>query len=536
MISVLLGLLLFSATSRAEAARVRGAASIGHAGNVSEGSSADVAFHNPVTDIAERIREGAQKVSDVAKKVEEIANKTGEVVAKVQAVEDARKPTELGGHTRGAINLFIVFVLAFVSFASLLGHGMERCFSKGTPEDGRMKGWLVGLQLASYVVLVYGIFAVLVSFNLSITAFGFHVNVTRSPDGTPTALTESILSLIKAMLDNGAELGAVLVIFYAMFVPAVKFLLLIVSALWRNSTDPWRVQAARRCIVFVQFISKWACPDMFAYILLLHLFSHLDNGALIEAPSKLDVGFTCFCVFCICSTFSSLAIELPKVPEESVVTPSPWVLRHFGKGGVQCLASLWGVVFAIAFLVGIFWPCMGIRLDKHLLFEPVGNIPATYAPILDILNIDEQVNSDVSLVLCSGTLLQRVISDGEANCLLALVILFGFAICLPVIDMAALLVAAFKLRSKPVEASESKSTLDRAMALSHVLKHVSMLDVCIMGVVAICMSGRIYREQGVNIMILPGLTVLIVAEAVHYAMYDLVSSAVDFSLAREHEK
>ncbi|CAJ1392198.1 unnamed protein product, partial [Effrenium voratum] len=57
-------------------------------------------------------------------------------------------------------------------------------------------------------------------------------------------------------------------ILYAMVVPALKIGFLILAELWRESPDPRQVLFAKRSIQVVQMISKWACPDMFAYILL----------------------------------------------------------------------------------------------------------------------------------------------------------------------------------------------------------------------------------------------------------------------------
>lgn len=43
---------------------------------------------------------------------------------------------------------------------------------------------------------------------------------------------------------------------------------------------------------------------MFAYILLVHLVRLLHHDPIILTAAQLDVGFSCFSVFCVCSTVS----------------------------------------------------------------------------------------------------------------------------------------------------------------------------------------------------------------------------------------
>merc|ERR1719203_2223602 len=84
--------------------------------------------------------------------------------------------------------------------------------------------------------------------------------------------------------------------------------LLVLGEAWRSG---WPLRA-RACVKAVQLVSKWACPDLFAYVLLLHLVRALPRHCpLIETAGHLDVGFSCFSIFCVCSTLASLWIPLP---------------------------------------------------------------------------------------------------------------------------------------------------------------------------------------------------------------------------------
>merc|ERR1740139_861340 len=88
-----------------------------------------------------------------------------------------------------------------------------------------------------------------------------------------------------------------------MVVPGVKVGLIILSLFL------YRVPAlAGVCTTIVQAISKWACPDMFAYILLLYLIRGMNHPRMLRSEMQLDLGFTCFSLFCVGSTIASLGM------------------------------------------------------------------------------------------------------------------------------------------------------------------------------------------------------------------------------------
>merc|ERR1719375_2160943 len=65
-------------------------------------------------------------------------------------------------------------------------------------------------------------------------------------------------------------------------------------------------------------------------------------------------------------------------------------------------------------------------------------------------------------------------------------------------------------------------------ALAKVLRHISMLDVCIVGVfICQCSSGA-YKEYGMTIDLSMGLMALTAAEALHYITYCNVSAAAEY--------
>merc|ERR1719346_831247 len=112
---------------------------------------------------------------------------------------------------------------------------------------------------------------------------------------------------------------------------------------------------------------------MVAYIFLLVLVRGLDKPPTMNGLFQLDVGFTCFCLFCLGSTFASLGIRLPELPnqEEADERPSlPKLLAaRLGTRGVLTLAACLTAASAVLLVVGVVVPCMALRLDLTILYD-----------------------------------------------------------------------------------------------------------------------------------------------------------------------
>merc|ERR1719343_799882 len=66
------------------------------------------------------------------------------------------------------------------------------------------------------------------------------------------------------------------------------------------------------------------------------------------------------------------------------------------------------------------------------------------------------------------------------------------------------------------------------LRVAWVFNHVAMLDVCVMGVVVVCLCARTYRDKGIEFVLLPGIMILIAAEICHYTLHYSVRAAVDY--------
>jgi len=339
-------------------------------------------------------------------------------------------------------------------------------------------------------------------------------------------MEKSTISAIQLLFETGGTVGACLLIIYAIVVPVVKLMLLSVAEARRHSLDVEKVKSARKYIHLVQLISKWACPDMFAYILLMYLFRHLDGlatgSATLHAPAELGLGFACFSLFCVGSTFSAVAVEAPDAPEEEESTPSPpWAVRLVSLPSLCVATSVLLGAFAVLFVSGMLLPCMGMRLDSDLLLQPVGPLPSSAKPFLDQMKIEELVQTDVSFARCTLALFEYSM-EGELTVIFAVIMMLVFAMLFPVADMCVLTWTSWKMSQQPPQVEAATEALRAARWL----KHGCMLDVAVMGVVVVTFAGAAYKKEGVILLMLPGLAVLFLAELVHYVTYYLVHDAV----------
>lgn len=366
--------------------------------------------------------------------------------------------------------------------------------------------------------------------------------------------SESMFGFMRRLNQTGCWYGAVMVAFYAVVVPAIKLASLIGAEVLRLRS-PRCVHAARWLIITVQMISKWASPDMFAYVLLMYLMCALDHPPMIGSKSELDVGFTCFALYCVFSTIASLGIEAPDEPAECVRSPNDITCRddngalaettagpplaNADVGGAAARHIYRKVLFPLTvFLLfggfiamlaaGVTTPVMSLRIDVDLVFEPTGKVPIKYKDFILSWKLEQLIHSEVTL----GRLVNVLAAwgfAGDANYFLAFVLLAGFAIVATVLDMVMLVIVAHLLHFPGALAGDSPTgehtadpRLARAASWAYYLKKVTMLDVAVAGIVAVTLCGVAYRKSGTILSMELGLLELFFAEVSHYALYHLV--------------
>lgn len=469
--------------------------------------------HTDSPDILGAIKSAAEAVADaVTSAVNKLEISVLEPLLGDWMVDNFKLP---GSRTER--NVKVALFLVSMLLVALLGFVADAYCWRGQKENGtRPSLTTIVVLIASYGFLVPGLLSPLVSFVVGIEALGLKIALTNI-NGVHGVISESTFGMISLLLDTGGLLGAFLLILYALVVPGIKIVLLIWAEMWRNSAKVQQVQTSRNFIFSVQLISKWASPDMFAYILLLYLFRHL-SGDVIVVRGVLGLGFTCFSIFCVGSTLVTLAIKAPDLPQEDakVDEPPPIVVRWLGLEWLHLVTFVFFFCFCGLFLYGLLIPCMEMHLNAAML-------PSGTESILKVLNLnlEDMVNAEVTFLGATRALAGYAM-DGELNDMVALVMLFVFAILLPFLDMCLLCWISVLMSRRPARVEMAWNVT----GVAKWLKHSGMMDVAIMGVVVVTCAGAAYKEQGVAFSLLPGVWVLFAAEVIHYITYYLVHDAV----------
>ncbi|CAE7505224.1 unnamed protein product [Symbiodinium natans] len=458
--------------------------------------------------LSDALQSAGEAISSAA---ENVVGSVTDTAAKAMLGDRAVDSFELPPPTIRQINKEVV--LCVVALLAVLGAGYAAdLYLPARKVLTRPSYSCMAMLLGSYAILIPGLVSNLFEFLLGVQMLGINVLLTEV-DGEPSPIAESTFGLVHLLCQTGGYVGAVLVVLYAMVIPSVKLIALVSAEIWRDSEDPRKVQRSKRFIQVVQFISKWACPDMFAYILLLYLFRHLDGqGGIVVAPARLGIGFACFSIFCVFSTFSTLMIRVPDTADDlSDDVARPMLARWFGIENIQMVTAALALMFLVLFGLGLAMPVMVLYLDSNLLIKPRGPLDPSMKPIVDTLHIEDLVNSEVTIFSATAAL-AKYIASGELNDIFAVVMLTVFVMALPIVNMFCLLAASWHLRSKQPDTAAAWQFLRH----STWLKHISMLDVFIMGIIVVTAAGSAYSQQGVLFGVMVGLWILLLAEVTHY--------------------
>jgi len=255
---------------------------------------------------------------------------------------------------------------------------------------------------------------------------------------------------------------------------------------------------------------------LFAYILMAYLFRSLHKPPHLLSFFQLDIGFTCFSVFCIGSTLATLSLRVPGTTEACADGEKRCKSQRLLLPTVVTLVSACFVFLSL----GVMNPSMNLRMDLELLYEQKPNLKPL-APILDSFHVQELMYSEVSIWRCACAL-ARWSMQGEVTAIIAFVMYVVFVVAMTACNMCVLLVAAIRMAA-PGGCLQER--IRPVVMLSRSVKKLSMLDVSVMGVVVVVMSLRNLRTKGVIISIQYGLYFLFAAELCHYVAFWLVTSA-----------
>lgn len=424
---------------------------------------------------------------------------------------------KLEGTDLDTVNHTAIGIIVAVCVSATVGEIIDFSLRRRANDNhwGRPRGWVIGTLVSSYTLLLPGLLYTLFSYKIAAVNGLYQIR----------ANTENMIEFIKELWDSGAALGAACIVLFAVCIPVVKLVLLVSGGILRHSSNDRRVDFAGKAIHFVQKISKWASPDMFAYILFLNLVRDLNHPPTLNGIFRLDVGFSCFTVFCVASTISSLGVRSPPALEEGPIEIS----SRFGKKLVAMFVAVavLTTIFIVTLYIGLGQPCMGLRLDMNRLFDS-GELKPSLRPIIEMLHVQEKASADVSIWDCMGNLQGWMWSTSasgtftyEVNAILGWIMIAVFVVAFTVFDMIALIVLAVLIR---VQVKKKGDRPWLAMEAVRVFRKLSMLDVAVAGVCIIIFAGKIYRKLGVILLLERGIAYLFIAEFCHYAVYFLVTT------------
>jgi len=420
-----------------------------------------------------------------------------------------------------------IFAQAATGQATEVSHAPNLfCGPRPAPQFAmRVEYWTGLLTLASYALLIPGLTGLIISIevDLVVPVTGIRVDATPESHGRAGPVTLSMLRLVRVLFGGYKEtgllgnlVGCIFLVVYAIGIPIVKLVLLVSAEFQRRSTDERRRICAWRTFHFIGYISKWASPDMFSYMLIWYMTSSLDHRPVIEANVDLGFGFMCYSAFCVASTL--LGMNICEMRRDQMRPNADAIIIPAGADAIWrrlCLVAVMVFVasFFVIFVVGLMTPCLALRL--HL--EEIPRLNYMQRRALSLFGVDKFLATDASVWQFVSDLWQRAQLPhlGVNVCLIMFAV---FVIAIPAMDMMALLITAMGV------ATGSNDLAYLAMRVANALQHASMLDVCCAGLLAGAIATDAYESRfGLHVNLQPGLWVLFGAEAVHYATRLLVS-------------
>jgi uncharacterized paraquat-inducible protein A len=182
-----------------------------------------------------------------------------------------------------------------------IGTGCLSCNTSRMGDSHRARlltifGW--GLLVVSYCFLIPGL----------ILPLYYYENQGQRTDKT-------LWTTIDLVNTTGGWFAAAVVAFFALVVPGVKLILLVIAHMTKKPT-------LSRIVLIV---SKWAIVDAIAASFIMAYFTNAYDGAII---SKVDIGFAFFVLYCVLSTVGALIIDSRDVPFSEMYASRKYLLIY----------------------------------------------------------------------------------------------------------------------------------------------------------------------------------------------------------------
>lgn len=118
--------------------------------------------------------------------------------------------------------------------------------------------------------------------------------------------TRSILVIVMDLVDSGHSLVAMLIGLFAVIIPALKIMMVIVALLLKNTS------VQQHLLTLNGAMSKWSMSDVFVMALLVSFMAVNANEQAIQAvqmQAQLEAGFYYFSAYCLLAIAAGQAIQ-----------------------------------------------------------------------------------------------------------------------------------------------------------------------------------------------------------------------------------
>ena len=124
--------------------------------------------------------------------------------------------------------------------------------------------------------------------------------------------TNSIISTIKTLYEEGNPLVAFLILFFSVVVPILKAVMLLLVLFMPSMPRKESIYN------FVYIIGKWSMADVFVVGILI---AYLGTQSNSNVDATLHEGFYYFLAYCIISLFAIQVMKVEKTPVPAINTP-----------------------------------------------------------------------------------------------------------------------------------------------------------------------------------------------------------------------
>lgn len=425
------------------------------------------------------------------------------------------------------------FLLILAGTLFGISFGLLRNFLWGyNVKSGNIQGWVLGLSLASYILLVPGITSPVLNVSLWVYVPALKTSLSSFSTRPGQMLQDSMLSIIQILFTSGSIPAGLLVGFYSIVVPGIKLVLLLIIMIQQEFMMKADQSTIKVCINYVKFISKWDSPKLFSYLVMIVLFNSLHHPPEVVSEGRMDEGFALYLLFSLGTLIAAVALQEPSEDQTSSADESvssshevPFIIKKFGMQSIHRITLAATVLYVMLLVYGGFVPCVAMDLQPPLTVKLAEEI----LPFVPKLAIEDWPPRTTSLFGCLAHSVRSGIWNADINSLFIILLLGVFVVGFSSLHMLLLLLSAWMVKNKSIHVHNGppSSSLHFIINMLNVANYLSMLDVFLMGCIVTCFTTKgTLAAAGTTMSLRQGMFWLMGAELVRSFSHHCVLPAI----------